>query len=267
MSNILESVILGLIQGITEFLPISSSGHLIATREIFGFSMAESLFFDIMIHVATALAVIVYFRKDIWRILKTFGNLIIRKEVRSEDKNLFWAIIIGTIPAAILGLLFKDFIEGFLRSAWVVIFALILGSILFLIAEHLADQCRKLSVKKSFIIGFFQALALIPGMSRSGSTISGGLIFGLKREEAARFSFLLALPIILGTGFLEMFSNWSTFSSGGEISQGIIWGSLTAFISGIISIHYLLKFLRQNSLLTFVFYRIALAAILFILLI
>lgn len=256
--DIVTGIILGAVQGITEFLPISSSGHLILAREVLGLQTEYGLSFDAILHLATALAVLVYFRRDFVRLLKTALDFVSRKPIETKDRNLLFALIIGTIPAVIVGLFLEEYMETTFRSAELVAGTLILGAGIFYLAERLAKQNEAITLKKGLGIGLFQALALIPGMSRSGMTISGGLILGLEREEAARFGFLLAFPIILGAGakkFLEL-GSIGAFS---EIGTSLIFGALTAFILGILAIHYLLKYLKTHTLGIFIVYRVVLA--------
>ena len=184
MESTIIGLILGFVQGLTEFLPVSSSGHLILARDIFNLSVSNGLFFDVMLHLATGLAVVVYFRNDL-------KQMIFRPK---ENQTLWLAIILGTIPAMVFGLFFNEN----LRDPYIVALALIGGSILFFVAEKFATQDRMLTYGKGAGVGLFQALALIPGVSRSGATISGGLLLGMKRDESAKFSFLLGLPVIFG---------------------------------------------------------------------
>ncbi len=249
--NIFSGFILGVVQGITEFLPISSSGHLIIVRDVLGLAVQNSLLFDVLLHLATALAIIIYFRKDILEILS----------FKKSQRVLLLSIVLGTIPAVIVGILFEDSISTVLRSPIVVVYSLCAGSALFFFAEWKAKQEKKLEVSRGIGVGLFQVLALIPGFSRSGATISGGLIFGLTREEAARFSFLLGIPIMLGAGLLEIINSFEIIKSGG-LSIDMFVGGLTAFIVGLFVIHFLLRFLRNHSLSVFAWYRIVLAMLL-----
>jgi undecaprenyl-diphosphatase len=277
MINFFQSAILGLVQGLTEFIPVSSTGHLILFRNVMGLPLAGSLSFDAILQLATGFAILVYFSRDIWNIIK------------NKDFKLFWALVIGSIPAVILGLFLEKYMDTVFRGTHVVAYALILGAILFYFAERnlrkigqangLADTCfltreeirgpeselfsGGLTIKKSLGIGFFQCLALIPGMSRSGSTISGGLFLGLNRETAMRFSFLLSLPIIFGSGLKKI---WDLSQTGAllQIEFSLYIASIFAFISGLIAIHFLLKFLKNHSLNYFGVYRIILAIIILI---
>ena len=248
----IQAIILGAIQGITEFLPISSSGHLVLIREVLGFKTVGSLSFDAVLQLATTLAVIVYFWKDLITIVRV-------RDVK--NKILIWAIVVGTIPAVILGFIFEQKIDSVFRNAHTVAWALIAGSVLFFIAEKYGakkqDFPKELSVTRGFLVGCFQMLALIPGMSRSGSTISGGLLTGMKREEVVRFSFLLSVPILLGSGLKKLFDLGST----GSIDASLIVGSLAAFVVGLASIHFLIKYLRKHTLNVFIVYRVLLAVV------
>jgi len=256
--DIFSSIILGAIQGLTEFLPISSSGHLIIARDIFGWQGNIDMAFDAVLQLATILALIVYFWKDILKLLKSFFLMIRGFSIEQKDKIMIWGIILGTIPAIIAGLLLETYMETIFRSALLVSFVLIVGSGLMFFAEKFSKKDKELTIKKSIGIGFFQCLALIPGFSRSGATISGGLLFGLSREDAARFSFLLSIPIIAGSGCKKLLDLIQT----GAISydyQGIVLGSITAFVVGLFAIKFLMAFLKKYPLDVFIYYRLLLA--------
>ncbi len=261
MTDIFSGIILGAVQGLTEFLPVSSSGHLIIVREIFGFDTTLGLSFDILLHFATSLAVLIYFRNDFIRLFKTalaFFRPHTRKHIEQKDKYLLYALVLGTIPAVVVGLLFENYIEATFRSVELISTTLIIGAVIFYFAEKYARKTKALTPKKGFVIGLFQALALIPGMSRSGMTISGGLFLGLTREEAARFGFLLAFPVIFGIGIKKILE----FTQDGTLFiLGIpaLVGALTAFAVGLLVIHYLLKYLKNHTLMVFIVYRVVLA--------
>lgn len=264
MHDFYAFTVLGLIQGLTEFLPVSSTGHLILARGIFGFSPENGLAIDAVLQLATGLAVIVYFYKDILRLAGSFYNVVARRPVQREDITLILALVAGTVPAVILGLLLEDTMATVFRNADLVAYALIAGSFVMLLAEYVSKRVRDghssdtPTVWKGLAIGVFQALALVPGMSRSGMTISGGLFFGLSRETAARFGFLLAVPLILGSGLKKLLD----LGLGGtldSIGPELLLGSVFAFTSGIIAIHALLLFVRTRPLYVFIVYRIAVA--------
>jgi undecaprenyl-diphosphatase len=264
MLSVIDSIILGAIQGITEFLPISSSGHLIIARDILGMSQEGGLAFDAILQLATVCAVILYFRKDIWGLI-----INVFKKFKDAEKNkLTGYLIVGTIPAVILGLLLESRMETVFRSANVVVITLVIGSIIMLLADKIFIKKvtkSELTIKKSIIIGFFQAFALLPGMSRSGMSISGGYIIGLSKEMAVRFSFLLAVPIIFGSGLVKLIEiiKEPTLISGG--ATVLITGFISAFIFGWLAIDFLLKFLKTNTFSIFIIYRIILAGVLLIL--
>ena len=259
--DIFSGMILGVVQGATEFLPISSSGHLILVRDVFHFSTEGGLAFDAVLQLATALAVLVYFRNDFLELIRNFFRLLGRREVEPRMKTLLFAIILGTIPAAVFGLLLQDYMETTFRTPSFVGVTLLLGALLFFAAEKVATQSKQLTVRKGFAIGLFQSLALFPGTSRSGATISGGLILGLTREEAARFSFLLSFPIIFGSGLVKMLG---LAGESAPIDAGLVSGFLAAFLVGIVAIHYLLRYLKNHTLQVFIWYRVILALIVFL---
>ena len=257
--NIFDGVILGIVQGLTEFLPVSSSGHLIIARQILGIQTADGLAFDAVLQLATILAVGVYFFKDLLKLATTFFKVIFRKVVSSQEKTMLWAIVIGTIPAVIFGLLLQHKMETVFRNVHLVALTLFLGSLIMFFAEYCAKNNKPITVGRGFLIGLYQTLALFPGMSRSGSTISGGLFTGLTREDAIRFSFLLSFPIILGSGAKELLGLGSSI-----LSAPLMIGCLVAFIVGIISIHFLVSYLKKHTMNVFVIYRILLVIVLLV---
>lgn len=260
--DIIPAVILGVVQGITEFLPISSTGHLILTRDALGVHDAHALAFDALLHLATAAAVILYFRKDIWQLIHTCLRMFGRLPVDRRDAMLIYALIAGTVPAVILGLLLEDMMETTFRSPLLVAGVLVAGSALFAFAEYCyreSSRRSEIGTGKGFKIGLFQSLALIPGVSRSGAAISGGMLLGLSRVEAARFAFLLAVPVILGAGakkFLEL----ATLNTAIDWTP-ILVGSVAAFLVGLGAIHFMLTFVRRHTLWPFVWYRVILASV------
>ncbi len=260
--SIFESIFLGFIQGATEFIPVSSSGHLILGRFFLGRELSGTIAFDAILQLATILAVFVYFHKDILNLFKTFFNILKRKENKKEDLILFQAILIGTIPALFFGLILEGPMDTFFRNIYVVLFGLFLGTVVMYFADKNKKEDKELDIKRGFKIGFFQALALIPGVSRSGATISGGLFLGLSRELATRFSFLLALPIITGSGLKKLFDLFK--AGGGYLDFNLFISALTAFVVGLVAIHFLISFLKKNSLKIFIYYRILLIFIILI---
>lgn len=259
--TIVEAIILGIVQGITEFLPISSTGHLILVRTLFGVEAGDALAFDAILHLATAGAVILYFSNDIWLLTQTVLRKLGRLPVNRKDEILIYALLVGTIPAVVLGLLLEGLMESTFRSPLLVALVLIAGSILFMFAEwrylHEPRQAE-MSTKTGFKIGLFQALALIPGMSRSGSSIAGGMLLGFSRSDAARFAFLLAIPVMLGAGSKKMLE---LITSDISVQWAMVGaGAVAAFITGLFAIHFMISFVRTHTLWPFIWYRIILAA-------
>lgn len=251
--SIIESIVLGLVQGITEFLPISSSGHLILVRQFFGIVVEQSLAFDVFLNTATLLAVFYCFWGDIKGIiidLRTEG-------FSSRSQKLLLALFLGTIPAALVGYFFGSDIEEVLRGSQTVAVALIIGSVIMFLADRMETR-GGITPLKGFIVGCFQALALIPGISRSGASISGGLFAGLSRAEALRFSFLLLIPISLGA-LAKIILDIEQTGVDVFIDQTHILAFIIAFFSGIWTIKFLLKYLSKNSFKVFVIYRLILA--------
>lgn len=258
-----EAIILGIFQGLTEFLPISSSGHLIIVRDFFGFGLKNTLSFDAILQLATTLSIVVYFRKDISKLIKDFFRIIFKKEVEKKDKNMVFGIIIATIPAIFFGLLLEEYMDTVFRNVNLVALTLIIGAGIMFVAEKFSKRFfhnnnNEITKTNSLIIGFFQALALIPGMSRSGMTISGGLFMGLKRVEATRFAFLMAFPILFGSGLKKLLD----IIGGGEsvvIGTSLFIGAIVSFVVGLMAIHFLISFLSKHTLKIFIWYRVILA--------
>ena len=261
----LQAVFLGIIQGITEFLPISSSGHLVLARELFGISDTGGLGFDAVLQLASGVAVIIYFRNDLLSMSKSVCSAFSRRcsPFTIEGGVLGSAIALATIPAVIAGMYVEPLMETAFRSVGIVAGALAAGSILMVWAErtwkHRVSRnlgFTPLTITRGFYIGLFQVLALIPGFSRSGATISGGLALGLSREQAGRFSFLLAIPVICGAGIKKLLDGGVTWSA------PLVVGTLVSFAVSMGAIAFLLSYIRRNSLLPFVGYRLGLAALL-----
>jgi undecaprenyl-diphosphatase len=261
----IEAIVLGLVQGLTEFLPISSSAHLRIVPAIFGWEDPGAAF-TAVIQLGTMAAVLLYFRKDIWRIaVAWFRELRLPYRERSTDANLGWFIILGTIPISIFGLVFSDQIESGARDLYVIGSALILFSFVMLLAESVATRDRELGEmngRDGVFVGLAQALALIPGVSRSGATISAGLFRGFDRTAAARYSFLLSIPAVVLSGLFEL------KDIGGEAGAGAAptaIATLLAFVSGYAAIAWLLRYLAHHSLRVFVAYRIPLGVLVILL--
>ncbi|PMH39824.1 undecaprenyl-diphosphatase [Vibrio sp. 10N.286.49.B3] len=258
----IEAFILALIQGLTEFLPISSSAHLILPSAILGWE-DQGLAFDVAVHVGTLAAVIIYFRHEVITLFKALFGSIFNGE-RSKESKLAWMIVLATIPACIFGLFMKDIIEIYLRSAWVIATTtIIFGLLLWWVDKNSSlDQTEyQASWKKALFIGVAQALAMIPGTSRSGATITAALYLGFTREAAARFSFLMSIPIItLAGGYLGL----KLVMSGEPVHVGfLLTGIVTSFISAYFCIHFFLKLISRMGMTPFVIYRLILGGGLF----
>ncbi|MGC9403020.1 undecaprenyl-diphosphate phosphatase [Vibrio genomosp. F10 str. 9ZC157] len=253
----IEAFVLALIQGLTEFLPISSSAHLILPSAVLGWE-DQGLAFDVAVHVGTLAAVIIYFRKEVISLLSAFLGSIFKGE-RSKESKLAWMIILATIPACVFGLFMKDLIEIYLRSAWVIATTtIVFGLLLWYVDKNatLVDDEYQADWKKSLFIGVSQALAMIPGTSRSGATITAAMYLGFTREAAARFSFLMSIPIILlAGGYLGL----KLISSGEPVHLGVLMtGIVTSFVSAYICIHLFLKLISRMGMTPFVIYRLIL---------
>lgn len=273
--NFIEAIILGIIQGISEFLPISSTGHLTVAGKLMNLISNENpehwTAFIAVIQLGTLLAVLVYFWKDIISIIKDFisQNVISRKKYSEQNINskLGWMIIIGTIPIVIIGLGFKDIIEGALTKNLIVISGSLIGlAVILAVAEKIAKfkkDINQITIIDTIVIGIAQSLALIPGSSRSGTTITGGLFMGLTRESAARFSFLLSIPSVFASGLLELYQSLNYFD-GTQIINLVI-ATIVSGVSGYLAIDFLLKYLRKHSTFLFIYYRIGLGLLILIL--
>jgi undecaprenyl-diphosphatase len=260
--NILESIFLGIIQGLTEFLPISSSGHLVFFQSLFGMKEPQ-LFFDIMLHLGTLLTVVVYFRTDIWKIAQGLGAILKRRHKNPPQVKLFLLIIVATIPTGLMGILLRDWFESLFSKPKIVgMMLLITGLVLYLTrwTKREGRKIEKMGWVDSILIGIAQGLAIIPGISRSGATISTGLFCGLDRELSAKFSFLLSIPAILGATFLE----FRKIGSGVEVWTGLI-GMMVAFFVGLFSLTFLVRMIKLGLVGKFSYYCWLLGVIIIIL--
>ncbi len=258
--GIFEAIAIGILQGITEFLPISSSGHLVLAHSLFGASENSDLAFDAILHMATALAVVLYFWNDIRQLINTALRKLGRLPVNEKDMVLLSAVLVGTIPAVILGLLLESLMESMFRNPLLVAVVLVMGSCLFIYAEWVylnVQRDSEMTVKKGFKIGLFQSLALVPGVSRSGASIAGGMLLGLTRSDAAKFAFLLAIPVMLGAGSKKLLELLTSNEPVAWLSVGL--GATAAFFVGLLAIHFMLGFVRKHTLWPFIWYRIILA--------
>lgn len=274
--SLLDAIILGIVQGLSEFLPISSTGHLTLAGKFMGLisesNPAEWTAFIAVIQLGTLGSILIYFWNDVINIVKEFvaQNVISRKSFKEQSLNsrLGWAVIVGTIPIVVIGLGFKDIIEGALtKNLYVIATSLIVLALILALAEKLAKHNRSLeqvTLRDAIIVGLAQAVALIPGSSRSGTTLTGGLFCGFNRETAARFSFLLSIPAIFASGMLELKQTLENPPSYDLFQLAV--ATVVSGVSGWFAIDFLLKFLRKNSTFLFIYYRIAAGAVILALL-
>jgi undecaprenyl-diphosphatase len=266
--NYLDAIILGIVEGLTEFLPVSSTGHLTIAEKMLGLTVDDPAVtgFTAVIQMGAIAAVVVYFVRDIAQIVKAWTLGLVKPEWRGHrDFRMGWYVILGTIPIGIVGLLFKDVIKNDLRSLWVVAIALIGWSAVMWAAERAARQERsekQLNLTDALVIGIVQCVSLVPGVSRSGATISAGLFRGLDRVTATRVSFFLSIPALLAAGLFELKD-----ALGGSISVGeTVVGTVVAFVVAYASIAWLLRFVAHHPITWFVPYRVALGVLLIALL-
>ena len=253
MLFILKSLLLGIIQGVTEFIPVSSSGHLVIANHFIDFDL-QDISFEIMLHLGTVLAVIVYFWKDIWSLISAVFKVKDKSEVVVNNRKIILYLLIATMITGVIGVLLKDFIESIFHSALLSASMLIITGIILMISDYIPSKSislPKTGIWRSVIIGLSQAVSIIPGISRSGTTIATSLFVGLKREEAARFSFLLSIPVILGATLLELRKMTSIPR---ELILGYIVSGVAAFISGFLVISLLLELIKKRKLKIFAIY-------------
>ncbi len=269
--NIFEAVLLGAVEGFTEFLPISSTGHLTILEKLLGYEIDDPAItaFTVIIQSGAVLATILFLRRDIARIVPAWLRGVLSKEQRDNpDYRFGWAVILGAIPIVIAALLFKDQVETTLRSLWFVAGALIVWSAVMAFADHAATQIRHeedVTWKDSLVIGTVQCLALIPGVSRSGATMSAGLLRDFDRVTVTKLSFFLSIPALLGASLLQ------GVEEAGRISDGVGWGNtivatVVSFVVAYFSVNWLLRFISRHSYSIFIFYRVALGTVLMVLL-
>jgi len=268
--SIIEAIVLGLVQGLTEFIPVSSTAHLEIVPVLLGWGDPGAAF-SAVIQFGTWIAAVIYFARDIIRLIGGFFRGLATRQVFADtDSREAWLVIIGSIPIAILGLIFKKHIESTLRSLWIVTTMVIIVAILLLVAEAWASKRQlrsfdQLNVKDALAVGFGQCLALIPGSSRSGSTIMAALFRSIDRPTAARYSFLLSLPAVGAAGFLELFKERHHLADIGWTP--VMVAIVVAFISGFASIWFLIRYLKTHTTKVFIYYRFALGAVMIALLV
>lgn len=260
--SIIQSIILGIVQGVGEFLPISSSAHLVLVPYLFGWE-ESGLAFDVALHFGTLLAVLAIFFKDWWNLFVGAVRKVTKKEDSTENK-MFWYLVIATIPGALVGFILDDVIENvFRKQIWLIALALAVMGVLIYIGDKWASKhykketsFEKISLKQAFIVGCSQALAVIPGFSRSGTTILTGRLMGISKEAVTKFTFLLSVPIIFGATILKV----------GDLTFSIevVVGVLTSFVVGVLSIKFLLSYIKKHDFSVFAFYRVILALIVFV---
>ena len=273
--NVIEAIILGIVQGLSEFLPISSSAHLTLTGKLMNVVSQDHpeqwTAFIAVIQLGTLLAVLIYFRKEIINIISNFLRDNIKGRLKYTDQSfgskLGWLIIAGTVPIVIIGFGFKDLIEGaFTKNLIVISGSLIFFAIVLAVSEKVADHkkdMKDLTILNSVFIGIAQAFALIPGASRSGTTITGGLFIGLKRSDAARYSFLLSIPSVLASGLLELYRALPFLDFSMMIN--LLSATIASAISGYFAIDFLINYLKKHSTFIFIFYRVILGLLIIIL--
>jgi undecaprenyl-diphosphatase len=265
--SVLQAIILGIVQGLTEFLPISSTAHLRIVPALFGWPDPGAEW-TAVIQLGTLLAVLIYFWRDLLSITVAFFRaLFAGRPFETQQARLGWLIGVGTIPICVAGLLLKDFIKGGARSLWVIAGSLIVLALILALAEKVASMKKDIDSigwVEGLGVGFAQALALIPGSSRSGTTMTAALFLGMTREAAARFSFLLSVPAILLSGLYELYEIRHELAS--MNTTALIVATVMSFVSGYASIAFLLRFLKTHSTFVFVFYRLGLGALLIALL-
>ncbi len=275
--SVLEAVLLGLLQGLSEFLPISSTAHVTVVGKLLNLVPVDQpelwTAFIAVIQLGTLISILTYFRKDIYNITIDYfrDNFKLRLRYGEQGVNarLGWMIIVGTVPIIVAGLMMKEVIEGSItKNLYLIAGSLIVFAIILAIAEKVADHKRDmkdLRLAESLLIGIAQAFALIPGASRSGTTITGGLFMGLNRSDAARYSFLLSIPAVLTSGLFELYRGFDFLQASTVIN--LIAATLAAAVSGYFAIDFLIKYLKRHSTFIFVYYRIALGLLIIVLLI
>jgi undecaprenyl-diphosphatase len=262
----LEAILLGVVQGLTEFLPVSSSGHLLLGQYFLGLDQNRfGLPFDVALHLGTLVAVVTFFWRDLVRMARAFVRSLSPggRNLADSDQRLAYLVLASTIPAALIGFFLEGFFETAVRSPWVVVVNLVLVGILFIVGENVGAKTRgadKLRFNEAVGIGLAQAAALVPGVSRSGATITLGLFLGLRREEAARFSFLMSVPIIAGAGSLQL----AEVAAEGMDAWGILMfgaGFVSSAVVGYLAIKFFLRYVVHHSLRAFAYYRFTLATV------
>ena len=269
MDAVFEAIILGIIQGLTEFIPISSSAHLRLAGEVFPNAIDPGAMFTAITQIGTELAVLIYFRKDIARIISAWFVSLSNKNARNQDSKMGWLIIVGSVPIVVIGYLAQDLITTELRSLWIIATMMVVVGLVLGAADRFGGKTKELSelnVKHGILYGLAQSLALIPGVSRSGATIAMGRYLGYSREAALRYSFLLALPAVFGSGFYQLQSALSENQVAVYSLSETLVATVIAFAVGYLVIAWLLKFVTTKSFAPFIIYRVALGSAVLVLL-
>ena len=276
--DLINAIILGLVQGLTEFLPISSSAHISIVGQLLGTGEDPGARFTAITQIGTEVAVVLYFWRDIVKIIGQWCRSLVGKVPRNDpDARMGWLIILGSLPIIVLGLVFQDAIETVLRNLWITATMLIVFGILLGIADYVGAKKRRLkdlTVRDGTIYGFAQALALIPGVSRSGGTITAGLFMGYERKAAARYAFLLAIPAVLGSGFYQIYKSIADPCVAGATNctpeifgpAETLVATIVAFFVGLVVIAFFMSYISKRSFLPFVIYRIVAGIVVFVLL-
>jgi len=263
--SLIEAIVLGLVQGLTEFLPISSTAHLRIVPELLGWKDPGAAY-SAVIQLGTVAAVLIYFRGDLVKLtVAFFQGLVRRQPFATLESRLAWFVLVGTVPIGVCGLAFKKYIESSLRSLYIISASLIILALILFIVERVASHKRTVEDMRwrdALIIGAWQAVALIPGSSRSGTTLTGALSLGLRREDAARYSFLLSIPATTLAGVFELKHLLESEAQGRPSTLTLVVGTVVAFASGWAAIAWLLRYLRTRSTMVFVVYRVALGLVL-----
>jgi undecaprenyl-diphosphatase len=268
---IYQAIVLGIVQGVTEFAPVSSSGHLILVPWLFNWPILNNpdlnKSFDVALHIGTFVGAVIYFRKDLAVLIRAWVRSIEHRRIESTPERLAWFLIIGSIPGAILGAAFESTIEDVLGAPWIIAIGLAVGGVVLYVVDKVRPQergMRDLTWRSALGIGIAQAAALQPGVSRSGITITAGRLIRLNREAAARFSFLLSLPIIGGAALFKGAELMRGTGIPANMRSAFVWGMVSAAVSGFFVIKWLLSYLKTKDFLPFMIYRLVVAAGIFI---
>jgi undecaprenyl-diphosphatase len=260
--SVWNAIVLGLLQGVTEFLPVSSTGHLVLARTVLQTDAPYGLTFDAVLHFATVLAVIVYFRRDLYLLGQAALRKLGRLPVNRADEQLLFALALATLPAAVAGLFLESYLAYTFQAPLVVAALLVASAVFFMVAEYrnfLYPRAEHVTYRRALWVGVWQILALLPGISRSGITIGAGMLYGMSRSTATRFSFLLAIPLVSGAGLKKILD--AIVAEGETVALiPLVVGAVVAFVSALVVVHWFLRFVRTYTLWPFVWYLLVLAS-------